>query len=366
MEITTYIFPQLFLLFATVANCCKQMSMLTCSSTRTALYNSFRDGTRENIGDITAKGEASIAIVDLIGIGSGVTLSRLVGTSPKSVIAIYLILQSMEVFAIYRMMRTVQFRVLNFERLVQVLQDFVGSIGLLSDGTAATATSTATGEAPMNTTSVLPLNSTASVNGRSQTGHEKGRMIAIKAPEEMAKSEKILRPPSHLSRRGFAFGSLGRAKLCPDELTQLLDIFAGEKFLLVVGRNRKNPQKRRWFQQHDPTKTIQENCHIVLHAEATNADIVKSSLALTMLRRKLVDLELSEAQANSIRTLDCYELIRESRNDADRLLPRLLRQLADQGWTSPARYMFGRVTMRAEWPLQERRQRINATAAKES
>jgi hypothetical protein len=44
------------------------------SSTRIAIYNSFRDGTREKIGDITAKGEAQIAFVDSLGMASGVTL----------------------------------------------------------------------------------------------------------------------------------------------------------------------------------------------------------------------------------------------------------------------------------------------------
>ena len=354
MEITTYLFPQLFLLFATVANCCKQMSMLTCSSTRTALYNSFRDGTHENIGDITAKGEASIAIVDLIGIGTGVTLSRFVGTSPRSVIGIYVMLQSMEIFAIYRMMRTVQFRVLNFERLIHVLQDFVGSIMIPVDDTIGNNA----------TTTKISITDSAGINGNARTEKKENKTIAIKTPAEMAKSEKIFLPPTHLSRRAFAFGSLSRSKLTPDELSRLLDIFAGEKFLLVVGKNEKNPPKRRWFQQHDPTKMVQENCHIVLHAEATNADIVKSSLALILLRRKLVSLHLDEP--DSIRTYDCYDIITETRNEADRLLPRLLRQLADQGWTSPARYMFGRVTMRAEWPLRERRPKIYGATASSS
>ena len=76
LEVMTYVFPNLFLVLATMANSFKQMSMLTSSATRNALYNSFRDGTKENIGDITAKGEAQIAIVDLFGIVSGVLLSR--------------------------------------------------------------------------------------------------------------------------------------------------------------------------------------------------------------------------------------------------------------------------------------------------
>lgn len=87
---------------AMLANSCKQMSMLTSSATRNALYNSFKRidgvnggknndavdglnrnatvgrrgvGATENIGDITAKGEAQIAVVDLLGIASGICLS---------------------------------------------------------------------------------------------------------------------------------------------------------------------------------------------------------------------------------------------------------------------------------------------------
>ena len=72
-EVLTYVFPSLFLVLATMANSLKQMSMLTSSSTRNAVYNSF--ASKENIGDITAKGEAQIAFIDLFGITSGVLLS---------------------------------------------------------------------------------------------------------------------------------------------------------------------------------------------------------------------------------------------------------------------------------------------------
>lgn len=100
LEVSTYLHPQYFLILAMLANSCKQMSMLTSSATRNALYNSFRrvdaptpnagsnatigatagsnrrgSGGVENIGDITAKGEAQIAVVDLLGIASGIYLS---------------------------------------------------------------------------------------------------------------------------------------------------------------------------------------------------------------------------------------------------------------------------------------------------
>ena len=362
MEITTYCFPQLFLLFATAANCCKQMSMLTCSSTRTALYNSFRDGTRENIGDITAKGEASIAVVDLIGIATGVTASSVLGTSVGTVLTMYLVLQSMEIFCIYRMMRTVQFRVLNFERLVQVLQDFVGSVDVhgVLQGTSSDKDNSKDNDTALNGGTQTPASTISLLASTNTTTN-----TVIKTPEEMAQKEKILQPPAHLSRRAIAFGSLGRARLDPDELSQLLDIFSREKFILVVGKNRKIAKKFRLAQfllQHtvyynveeDPALKVQENCHIVLHAEATNADIVKSSLALILLRRKLARNIREFSEPDEIRSRDCLDLIQDSCHEADRLLPRLLRQLANKGWTSPARFMFGRVTMRAEWPIKAR------------
>lgn len=113
LEVATYLHPRYFLGLAMLANSCKQMSMLTSSATRNALYNSFKvldsdsaasgeeagggvargaspsspavagraggggrgSGGSENIGDITAKGEAQIAFVDLLGIASGIYLS---------------------------------------------------------------------------------------------------------------------------------------------------------------------------------------------------------------------------------------------------------------------------------------------------
>jgi hypothetical protein len=65
--------------------------MLTSSSTRTAIYNSFR--TAENIADITAKGEAQIAVVDLFGIACGIFISKKIGMNAANVVSVYLALQ---------------------------------------------------------------------------------------------------------------------------------------------------------------------------------------------------------------------------------------------------------------------------------
>jgi len=312
LEIITYVFPSLFLLWATCANCCKQISMLTSSSTRTAIYNSFRDGKRENIGDITAKGEAQIAVVDLLGIASGVTLSKMVGMSVKSVLSVYLILQAIELFCLYHEIRAVEFRVLNFERLVQLVVAF-------------------TDDEPLPT------------------------------PQEMAKTEKIFLPPKHLKRRAIAFGSMGRAKMNPNELSELLGIFQKERFLLVVGPNVKNSNRRRLFLSSQMYPPPEEQCHIVLHTDATNIDIVKSTLALSLLRKALAS---PDYQDMDLRSSDCMELVENCYLEADRMFPSFLKSMQVAGWAPPARFMFGRVTMRAEWPLQiaSKQRDLNTTA----
>lgn len=299
LEIVTYICPSLFLLWASGSNCCKQIAMLTSSSTRTAIYNSFRDGKRENIGDITAKGEAQIAVVDLLGIASGVYLSKMVGMSVKSVLGVYLVLQAFELWCLYHEIMAVEFRVLNFERLVQLVTAYID-------------------DQPLPT------------------------------PQEMARTEKIFLPPKHLTRRAIAFGSMGRAKLSPEELVKLLQLFRKERFLLVVGPNVKNSKRRRLLFSNQDYPPPEEQCHIVLHTDATNVDIVKSTLALCLLRKALASQGYQDVD---LRSSDCMELVQRCYQEADAMFPSLLKSMQVAGWAPPARFMFGRVTRRAEWPL---------------
>lgn len=331
LEIATYIFPHWFLLWATAANCCKQISMLTSSSTRSSIFFSFRDGSRENIADITAKGEAQVAVVDLMGIASGVWLSKsVVGTSIRSILAVYFVLQTMEILFVYKQLRAVQYRVFNFERMIKVLQDFCSGY--------------------------------TAVNGSSNisTTTRKAAEVSIETPQEMAQKERMFLPPRHLARRQIAFGSLGRSKLSPEELDRMVQMFAGERFLLAVGENVKYPRySNRWQKalrrlrtRRDRVTNLQENCHIVLHAKATNVDIVKSTLALTLLRRKLASSPTLDP--STIRSSDCYDLLEASLREANQMIAPLLRQIANHGWESPARFMFGTVKMRAEWPLLQK------------
>jgi len=336
LEIVTYVNPSLFLLWATIANSCKQVAMLTSSATRTSLYNSFRDGNRENIADITAKGEAQIAVVDLIGIAFGVWLSKVIGTSIKSILSTYFVLQGLEIFCLYRQIRGVEFTVLNFERMTKVIESFCDGVD------------------------DLDFNSIGSINGSAKTNN---CTAIIPTPGEIARNERIFMPPDHLRRRTLAFGSLGRAKLNPEELSKLMEIFANERYMLVVGESIKKPHKRKvFFKKPSEEEKIQQRCHIVLHEEASNLDVLKSTLALFTLRRKLVakskmDPHLRDKNSDNLattellRSSDCWDLLEEVRFRTDRLFSLLTRQLSLSGWSSPSRSMFGRVSRRASWPL---------------
>lgn len=214
LEVLTFACPPLFLLFATLATCLKQISMLTSTATRNAIYRSFtavrdlrpegagrrsssarsrRGTTREqsgfkrnetvaspsgrprtsafahsrpslspplshpphapplaqadtksdNIGDITAKGEAQIAIIDLLGMIVGIVAARFVipaltagaagGDAARGVVfprifALYLSLCALDVFAIYREIRAVVFSRLNHEVRTEVAPARISSL----------------------------------------------------------------------------------------------------------------------------------------------------------------------------------------------------------------------------------------------
>lgn len=60
-------------------------------------YKSFARHS-DNIGDITAKGEAQIAVIDLIGILSGVLISKSIGVSRSKILMVFTILTITDLF----------------------------------------------------------------------------------------------------------------------------------------------------------------------------------------------------------------------------------------------------------------------------
>jgi len=388
LEVTTYLYPQYFLPLAMLANSCKQMSMLTSSATRNALYNSFkgdgtangntangsgdnnatatrRSGSVENIGDITAKGEAQIAVVDLLGIASGICLSRAIGVSVNNVFSVWVILQVLEIFCMYHEMQSIVYSTFNFERMYTVLR----SMRFIDD------------KAAINSMDVVEAPKT-----------RKELVSNVPTPEDIAEQEKIFMPPDHLARRAIAFGSPGRTALDPDELKMLVnDAFRGEKYFIVVGKDEKNARGlsarvRQWRRMRQAGVHVekdvgldyyldpQEQCYIVLHESANNLDILKSALALVIFRRKLVALDTTmRQQKNSaydppppFRTRDCEEILRETRIEASKVFPHLLRELTKKGWHPPLRSLLGRVSARADWKIQQVREKKNDPACNQA
>ena len=102
------------------------------------------DTKSDNIGDITAKGEAQIAIIDLLGMIVGIVAARFVipaltagaagGDAARAVVfprifALYLSLCALDVFAIYREIRAVVFSRLNHEVRTEVAPARISSLG---------------------------------------------------------------------------------------------------------------------------------------------------------------------------------------------------------------------------------------------
>jgi len=197
----------------------------------------------------------------------------------------------------------------------------------------------------LNGTDPKVKNSSRDIKPRIVSG---GRRL-VPSPEAVARNERIFMPPKHLRRRALAFGSLGRAKLNPEELARLMQIFCKDRYVLIVGENIKSRHDNvDILHRSTVEERIQQSCHIVLHEEATNLDILKSTFSLFLLRRKLVAC----GRGPRVRSSDCWDLLEEVRSETDYYFPLLLKQLALQGWASPSRFMFGRVQQRAYWPLR--------------
>lgn len=180
LEIVTQIFPASFLVFATLANSMKQVSMLTASATRNAMYRSFGDRS-QNIANITAKGEAQIVVADLIGMGCGIRLSKILASSRQNILAMYCGLTILDLFGIYMELRQVVFRTLNAERTSIIVSNY------MRDG-------------------------------------------RVRTPSEVSPKESIFLKPRYQFQ--VRLSSIAKAAKDPDELNLLLRVFRREHFLV--------------------------------------------------------------------------------------------------------------------------------------
>jgi hypothetical protein len=67
-------------------------------------YKSFAR-SNDNIGDITAKGEAQIAVIDLLGLLLGVRISGLTELTPARVAAVFALLSAADLYCVHQEIR---------------------------------------------------------------------------------------------------------------------------------------------------------------------------------------------------------------------------------------------------------------------
>ncbi|CAM9714403.1 unnamed protein product [Discosporangium mesarthrocarpum] len=349
LEIITYVFPSSFLVLATAANSLKQMSMLTSSATRNTIYRSFARG--ENIGDITAKGEAQIAVVDLLGMLSGIGLCTAVGTSRSSIVLAYILLSLMDIGAIYMEIRAVVFSILNHERSDLVVRDFT-DCGSSADAMVRARCTTSKG--PSATESLVTgagewvkgggkgIGLGEGVAKRGGVNEGRGRVSLLpgqlrSSPGSVARRENIFLPSPF---RTGVFRTWSQAGVNMGDVKELLSIFGGEHYMLSYTKGR--------------------GASVILHRQATGPETLKSILALRYLQEELGRgqgkeegclyqgkgpiVEGDEA-ASWVILRRCLEM---ARIRANKNIDSLLDALEQLGWSTD-KFMYGNIKTRVEW-----------------
>ena len=291
-EILTYVFPSFFLVSAALANALKQMAMLTSSATRNAIYKSFSRKS-DNIGDITAKGEAQIAVVDLLGMFVGIMLSRAISGDRVKMCIAFIVMSIMDIYCIHKEIRSVIFNSLNFERTGLILRSVFSGSGY------------------------------------------------VVTPMEVAEKEELLLPYT-VSEHIFATWSSLSKEVSGQLLQSCFDIFGpDEKFCIVLHYDRKDrlvPQVllRRDATSMDIFRSLVVT-HRVLYTYETNhdshfaAEAVGGASALNELRQSQLLSLVTEAKAY------------ETNNSQE-----LLKSMNRAGW-DVSTFMYGAVGQRVEW-----------------
>ncbi|CAI5500096.1 unnamed protein product [Closterium sp. Naga37s-1] len=132
VELCTMAAPKFFLPLACVANVFKNIGAVTNTSTRAPIYKAF--ARRENIGDITAKGESISNLADLMGTGAGILIAR----SNPHLAATFAVLSCGYLFASFNEVKSVQVPTLNRARFAVAVRSFLetGQVPSLAEANA--------------------------------------------------------------------------------------------------------------------------------------------------------------------------------------------------------------------------------------
>eukprot|EP01036_Dinobryon_divergens_P032231 gene32230-41774_t len=309
LEILTYMFPSLFLLIAAVANGLKQM----------AIYKSFSTKS-DNIGDITAKGEAQIAVIDLLGMVIGIAVSRLIGTDRTKIVAVFLALTFVDLLCVFNEIQSIVLHKLFRNADLLALTRSQVEEGDRARGRAESVEEVGGGKASVNLTSapvggqVAPVSAVgkvaATLGRRWQSAMtllqgQRGRaanatLLGLLGPLNVSRSELLFLPASQGESIIKTWGSLHLplTDRSNESLGQVLDLFGGGSKVLVVFRARV---LRSWWQAFAIKARINSAeilrikdgvpvaiaPQILLHVDATHPDLFRG---LVVVHRVLHEL----------------------------------------------------------------------------
>ncbi|CAI0458514.1 unnamed protein product [Linum tenue] len=129
VEMLTPVFPQYFLLLATVANIAKQISLACYLATSSAVHRSF--AVAGNLGEVSAKAQIQSVCFDSLGLLLAAILNLSFKNNPKLLTSlpflVYPFFAAVDVFGIYQGLKHVHLQTLTKDRLEIILDTWIRS-----------------------------------------------------------------------------------------------------------------------------------------------------------------------------------------------------------------------------------------------
>lgn len=278
LEICTPLFPQLFLLLGSVANIGKNVSCLASSATRAAINNSFV--RMDNLADITGKSGSQAIASSLIGTGLAVIVSPVIGSSFLPVLSTFVVLSSIQLYALYRAVTLVELDTLNLQRIELIIAQF------LVDGT-------------------VPNPSTVSRQERF--------MLSYRSlfPGQLHINPKLV---DMFSTQATTTTATATSSRLMSSVHEVRSVFHNEKYLMRVD---------------EPSQAV----YLLFLKDASTVDVIKGVLNATILRNQLFgsDSDIASPGRNSHCTTETLlDTIRISNEKIDQLMD----GIKESGWST--------------------------------
>ncbi|XP_016502003.2 protein root UVB sensitive 4 [Nicotiana tabacum] len=127
VELLTPVFPQYFLMLASIANIAKQISLACYLATGTAVHRSF--AIADNLGEVSAKEQIQTVCFDNLGLALAAALNILFANNPSLQAGlpyvVYPILSVLDLFGIYQGLKHVHLQTLTKDRLEIIISTWI-------------------------------------------------------------------------------------------------------------------------------------------------------------------------------------------------------------------------------------------------